>query len=406
MTAIDPATTTFCVPAELHAFIALVLADAGLQARLGALIDKDAFVAEARAVAAENGIELTEAVLRPCLQSKPLGLAIDAPIIMTDWPPTGWQPARSVQGYDEPVFDWLWFGGVRRGQSFYEYAANQADALPFNRLFRVRTSLQTLVAGAARHESVPLSGIVFHMSRCGSTVVARALMAAEHHDVVSEPEPFDAVVQWAERVDLPLAEKHAAIRAIIAALGRRHSPSQQRFFLKADAWHALSMPLLLPALDGVPWIFLFRHPVEVMMSQMTMPGIQAVPGMLPDKLTHIARPADIPQSEYIAILLSRICDSALEALTSGKGRALDYCHLDSETMEKIAVHFGYMPDPDETAGFAEAFRQNSKNTNAAFTSDSEEKRRIAPANIVGICAQHLMPVYEALTDFEQAGSVQ
>ena len=52
---------------------------------------------------------------------------------------------------------------------------------------------------------------------------------------------------------------------------------EQALFVKLDSWHTLALPLFRRAFPSVPWVFLYRDPVEVPVSQLEAAGIQTDP---------------------------------------------------------------------------------------------------------------------------------
>src|SRR2546430_2644461 len=125
------------------------------------------------------------------------------------------------------------------------------------------------------------SGFIFHMSRCGSTLLTQMLAALAHNIVISEASPIDAVVR-APHVRPALSDDQHALwlRWMIGALGQPRSGNERHYFIKLDCWHTLALPLFRRAFPDVPWGFLYRDPVEVLVSQLRMPGPQIIPRML------------------------------------------------------------------------------------------------------------------------------
>lgn len=387
----------FATPEPLHGFMQLVLQHRELQERLAGIHDPAAFEIEARAIAAEHGIALPGESLQSLFAPDPLGLSRwqDAPVSADSWPGPGWLPTRSVAG-DPPAFDWSWMGGQKTAAPLFEDDVRRAGAYPFDRMFRTRTSLEALIEGANAADAVPLSGFVFHMSRCGSTLLARVLGAPERNLVASEPEPLDAVILWAEQSSAPHALKVAALRAVVAGLGRRRGADWQRFFIKLDGWHILSHRLLRDAFPDVPWVFLHRDPVEVMASLEAMPGLQSVPGLLPETLMGIENAHAMPQDEYGVRVLAQFCRAALAHAQQGGGMIVDYDHLVEAALNTIPRHFGFAPDPVEQAAMTAATRVYSKNPAAAFAPDSERKRAGAGERTRELVQAHLAGVRHEL----------
>ena len=363
------------LPPEVAPFVAAVLARPELHARLGAHQIPDDFVAEALSVAGELGIALDAAALRGATAPDPLGLGRwgGAPVTRARWPAGDWLPAVSVPGLGAPQFDWAWFGDKRLRESFYLDSARRAGSLPFNLLCRTRTDLTGIVADSPG-DALPLAGLVFHMSRCGSTLLAQMLGAVPAHVVASEPEPLDAVLLWAWREQVPIDQAVPAVRAIVAALGRRRGTGAERFFIKADAWHTLSLPLLRAAFPDIPWVYLFRDPLEVMVSHQRMAGMQTVAGLMPEALFGIERGTDLPPLEYAARALDAIGRAALENWHLGGGLAVEYPDIAEEATGRIAAHFGLSLTSAQRAAMRAAGAADAKSTDRPFIDDRGAKQ--------------------------------
>ena len=246
---------------------------------------RDAFIAQARHSAQAHNIALPEASITNARISDPLGLArlSDAPLAGSALPPRDWLPIAVVQRCGALHVDWAWFGAEQLRAPFYEDAIRRALSLPFNRAFRYRTGLHDLIAQAATAESLAPSGFIFHMSRCGSTLAAQMLAALSDSIVISEAAPIDAVVQLGRGLSDDDAVR--ALRAMIAVFGRKRGDQRgdhsRRYVIKLDCWHTLALPLFRRAFPDVPWVFLYRDPVEVLVSQMRQRGMQMVPQFLP-----------------------------------------------------------------------------------------------------------------------------
>ena len=88
---------------------------------------------------------------------------------------------------------------------------------------------------------------------------------------------------------------------------------ERHYFVNPDSWHTSALPLFRRAFRGVPWIFVYRDPVEVIVSQLRMPGAQMIPGML-DPGEFGIEFADRPQSpeDHCALMLAEICAPILQ----------------------------------------------------------------------------------------------
>lgn len=377
----------------LAQFAAHVFRDPLVQARLGEHVMPDAFVDAALGEARAAGIVLGADALYPGTAQAAVPRRFDRR------PGTGWFPARSVADARALAFDWAWFGETAPDDPFYEDTARRALSRPFNRLFRMRTTLDAVVADAALTDVPEPAGFVFHMSRCGSTLLARILRAVPGHTALSEPEPIDAVLRWAR--GRPQAERVAALRAIVAALGRDRSGDGRRLFIKLDSWHTLDLPLIRAAFPDVPWLFLCREPVEVMMSHVAQPGMHVVRGLLGDDRLGLDAAALAPL-DYAAAALARICSAVVEHIAVGGGLLVDYAELVEAAQDAIPRHFGFALDPTERAAVAAAATRDAKAPDSAFAPDALRKRAASSDAVRAAAATYIGPVYAQLDDLRAA----
>lgn len=397
----------------LAAFRTLVLADEALQARLGAIDRPDRYVAEAVAVAAAHGIALAAEAIGDAIL--PIGRPKPDPIMLDRWPPRGWLPIRAVETDAALAFDWAWFGARALDAPFYEEMIGRFAPRPFNRMFRVRTDLATLVDTRDAAAGPAPAGFIHHMSRCGSTLVAQMLGADPRHVVLCEPAPLDAVVRWAlrsgalrsggPRSGAPPDDQVAALRAIVAALGRDRSGRTRRVVFKLDSWHAVALPLFRAAFPATPWVFLYRDPVEILVSQRRQRGIHTVPGLLPASIVDIAGGADMAADRYTACVLTRIGEAVLDQSPpdqppprhgpSARGLLVNYAEMPDAIIDRIAPHFGFVPDTAQRAAMRQVATRDAKAPERRFTSDTAAKRRDAGPEIEAARAL-IDPVYVQL----------
>lgn len=378
------------------AFARVVLADPTVQARLGAHENPDDYIIDVIAVAAAHGIALDAAQIHAATRPDPIGMSafLPSPVTLGHWPGAGWLPTRTVYAETEPAFDWAWFGDATLGQPFYEDDIRRYGARPFSRMFRTRTTLKAIVRGAP---SAPApAGFIHHMSRCGSTLAAQSFAALPGTVVLSEAEPFDAVVRWAIESGAPLDEQIAALRAIAAALGRDRTGDTVRAIFKLDSWHVLALPLLRAAFPTTPWVYLYRDPLEILVSQQRMRGIHTVAGLLPLAALDIPGAAEMNGEDYAATVLARTGQAVLDHWHVGGGLLVDYAALPGAIVSDIAPHFGLVLTAQERAAMSTVAQRDAKQPDRVFTPDSAEKRDAAAPATRRAAATIAAPVYARL----------
>ena len=391
------------LPPELHPFIRLVLNAPELQRRLSSILETDAFIKEAMAIAAEHSIPIDADMLKRATQPMPLGIGRfgPAPITCSGWPPPCWLPTQSVATGGAPDIDWLWVGERPLLQPFFEDDVRCVSSLPFNRIFRIRTTLETVIAGAETETTLPLKGMIFHMSRCGSTLLAQMFAAVPENCVSSEPEPLDGVTQWVQLSDdePQLADK--AIRAIVAALGRDRANNATRHVIKLAPWQTFALPLMRSAFPDVNWVYLYREPIEVMVSVMHRPGLHTVDGLLPPQVTGNAGSDSVSAEEYAARVLAAMGETVVEHRELGGGMFIAYPDIIEAATGSITKHFGIAGIEKDTGLMRTASLRDAKMPEQQFATDSERKRIEASDAMIAAAEMYLEPVHQHLIGLEQ-----
>ncbi|HXC54199.1 MAG TPA: hypothetical protein VNU97_02805 [Rhizomicrobium sp.] len=382
---------------DLARFRAAVLADAALQDALQAFDDVDAFIGAARAQAAALGLHVTVEALRDALRGDPIGLArwSGGPPTTTS-PQDGWLPINILPQGGETCIDWAYFGERRLSEPFFEDSVRRALRRPLNQLARHRTRLADLVPAMAAAPGLAPDGFIFHMSRCGSTLVAQMLAADPANIVISEASPLDVVVQSDRASPADAAGLHAALlAAIVGALGRRRSAVQARYFVKLDSWHTLALPLFRRVFPTVPWVFLYREPGEVLASQLVQRGIQTVPEYLPPALFGLAAEDSLPADDYCARVLAKTCEAVLPHVEGG-GLLVNYSQLPGALWSQILPHFGIASSEADRARMTAAAQFDAKSPSLTFSSDNAAKREVLTDDLRAVADHHIGGIYRAL----------
>jgi hypothetical protein len=384
----------------LEQFRSSVLDDEALQSELSRIEDTERFVEQVTGAAIARGIHLSPDAVLALMHPDPLGLTrwLSAPPNAVDWPAKNWLPTHMKPYADGQLsVSWAHFGGERLTEPFFEASLRRAIARPFNRVFAYNTSLADFVAQARLDEALAPDGFIFHMSRCGSTLVAQMLAAVPENIVVSEAPPLDVAVRLAGySLNLSVTEQVRVLTAMVAALGRRRFGAERRFILKLDAWHALALPLIRQAFPKVPWVFLYREPVEVLVSQMRARGLHMVPGGLSPCPFGIEDGDKMGGEEYCARVIEKICTAVVDSLSLAGGLVVNYDELPEAVWTKILPHFGLAYDEAECAEMRRVATRDAKAPHAIFASDKAAKQRQALEPIRAAAKRHLDAVYRSL----------
>jgi hypothetical protein len=294
-------------------------------------------------------------------------------------------PIAVVEGDGGPWVEWCDLRGIVPEEPFFEQTVGRAMSDADRRSSLRRTSVASLADDAAGSVCEP-SGFVFHMSRCGSTLAGRLLRATGTTLVLSEPEPLDALLRLDSSADP--AARVARLRGMVAALARSGAAEQRHVVVKFDAWTVFHMEIVRAAFPDVPWVFIFREPVDVTASQVRRPGLHMVPGSR-SGIT-LDQALAMGRERYTASVLGRILDAALEQAHDPLARFVSYADLPDAVADVIAPWFGIEVSPAARAAMVEASRWDSRTPALPFVPGETATSDVAEA------ASALAPLHREL----------
>ncbi|HEX8072288.1 MAG TPA: hypothetical protein VF546_20250 [Pyrinomonadaceae bacterium] len=317
-----------------------------------------------------------------------------------------WTPIRFYWQAEAPFVDWCHTGGVRFNAPFFDHTIEQCLRHPFNALCRPQTPAAAVAAATAGTPTHAPAGFIFHLSRCGSTVVSRMLAALPRHVVVSEPSVLDGVLRAPfKHPHVTLHDLAAWLRALVGALGRPRSADEQRFFVKFDGWQAVCLPFVRRVFPEVPCLFVYREPVEVMASQLRSPARWVTPGFLPPHLLGLDfyEQYTLAPADYCARVLAVICRAALaetEARPDGSDAALfrlvNHRQLPAVVTDELLHFFRLTTTDAERDAMRATTKFHAKEPARRYTDDSAAKRRAAGEDVQQAAARWINPLYEQL----------
>jgi hypothetical protein len=315
--------------------------------------------------------------------------------MMTDDPFGGWVPLFVRGGRGE--LEWGYMGSERFTEPFCHETLQRLASRPFNQLFRRKSGLDLLLGRVRNHPGLPLKGMIFHMSRCGSTLAAQWLAALPDSVVLSEPEPVGTLLKW-----LPPDGGEEILRALFAAMGQARRENDRNLFLKAECPHILYIDRLLTAFPGTPWVFIYRDPVEVLVSHQRMPAWLQ---MLEPVLACGLRPPKALLSDpegCLSWILSLVLRQARQAiLQHGNGLLLNYSEF-PHALEIMAGHFGIDTKELDADTLRSVTGRHAKRERQAFQPDSAEKRAAADPRIRELAARWLDEPHQLLEQLRRS----
>jgi hypothetical protein len=310
----------------------------------------------------------------------------------------GWMPIRVNATAAGPRVDWAYMADFRFTEPFFEQTVARCFRYPGNLLFRRETDMTALDELAKASPGLPPSGFIFHMSRCGSTLVSRMLAAPPKNIVVSEASPVDGVLRSHLRDPSVTDEQRILwLRGLLNALGQCRHRVEKNFFVKFDSWHTLFLPLIRRAFPDVPWIFMYRDPVEVMGSHQRQIGGQMIPGVLEAAMFGLNEEeiGRMQRWEYGIRVLAKICEAALDAAKGGDGRLVEYRQLPQAVPDLLRA-WRVECDADAMEKMNSLAQFHAKNPAFVFADDGQAKAQSVGEDVRQLIRQWLEPAYQKL----------
>lgn len=320
-----------------------------------------------------------------------------------------WIPSRLWWHEGQPAVTWTELGTERFDKPFFHQTLDAALARP-DAPEAVHTGVNALIAEAKRAQEsgeslAPPSGMIFHMSRCGSTLLSSGLAQEPSALILGEPNPLGDYFEVAQA--LPSAHRHVLLRALLVLLGRRRAGETQ-FAIKTMSQLAVFLPFLLQALPRVRFLFLYRDPLEVLVSLMEgenfVTGLHARPKRA-ELWSGIpaAEVAALPPAVFAARMLARICATAAEVgeQAPSRLRVLAYPWTPEALAERAAPFLGIEMSPAARRAAEALAGQDAKDPGRAFSADGEEKRARASAELRAAAERWLAPEIARLRTLRQ-----
>ncbi len=306
----------------------------------------------------------------------------------------GFTPVSLNLAPEAASVDWGDLAGWRFTEPFFDQTVERWAGGSAPRL--VRTDLATFDALDAAPSLDP-AALVFHLSRCGSTLVSRLLARIPGTLVVAEPKPVNTLL-LAGPAALGEAEAARLLRLLVRALGRRRFGDEQRYVLKLSSWNIARLGLFRRAFPGVPVIWVQRRPLEILTSLVADPPGWVVLRHAPQEAERLfgLAPAELAQLD-----VAGFCARALAALLAaaraidGARLTVDYRELPDAVWTRIAPFLGVELGGGEIALLREEARYHAKDpARRLFTGDAPERR--APSDALrALAAEYLEPLYSA-----------
>ena len=297
----------------------------------------------------------------------------------------GWLPFQVDWTTEGPHVHWCNAGPIRLAKPSYAETIGEVFRTPFNVIFRHQTPLDALTDWRQESPGIPPTGFILQLSRGRSSHLCRMLAAIEKHVVVSDAPPLDELLRGTKLNEVTEAKRIEWLRGMISALGQERAGGESQLFVKFNDWHTLDLPLIRKAFPEVPWIVVFRDPVEILASQSAAPDLHSCPGLMKFGVPDIdqMQAGLVTREVFCARVLAHVSEAALAALAEpdSNGIAINEAELPEAVFTRMANHFRLALTPED--------QQNMRGMTTNLPSQPDGSRAISEA-----CATWVPSVYD------------
>lgn len=200
---------------------------------------------------------------------------------------------------------WLFCGDTPFLAPFFDETLSLLRHLPENQPRPWPVTPTAHLAIVAQQTALPPAAIIFHVSRCGSTLLSQLLSQFSCNIVLSEVPFLDQVLRKTRLAGRTVPEVLTLLQQAIATYTRIRTGEESHAFIKTDSWHISFYRYYRFLYPLTPSILLFRNPAEVLASQQKRKGLHAVPGLVEAELFGLIQEeaVHLQQDVYMARVL-------------------------------------------------------------------------------------------------------
>jgi hypothetical protein len=282
-----------------------------------------------------------------------------------------WVPYKLFVNQGIPHCQWLYTGDQPYDDPFFDDTIGRCKSLSFNsQRYKVVSTVDVLPQWAAQVPAASPAAFIFHVSRCGSTLIAQLFGLQPQHIVLAEVPFFDQLLRLPYQQ--PATDTDLLQQALMASLqlyGHQRTGLETHLFLKTDSWHLCFYQQLRQLYPTVPFILLYRSPDEVMRSQRKERGKQAVQGVLEPAIFGFDASIIHRYSfdEYMAkVLECYFTHMQAIATTDSNTLLVNYNEPLMEMMERVAAFAGVVVSEEEKAAMQQRSHFHAKHPGQVF----------------------------------------
>jgi len=301
---------------------------------------------------------------------------------------SNWIPIKMIEKDNEVYFEWMYFADIPFAEPFFEETIVKCTGHNYNsKGFKLISTAENIIDWSKELDFVELKGLVFHVSRCGSTMLSQSLATSPENIMVSEAPIIDQILRsdaFNSEIKTPL------LKSVLKFLGQKRFPEQKHLIIKLDAWSIFEASYLRSIFPKIPFALLYRNPAEVLRSHQKMVGMHMVPNLIPSSVFGITSKEieELSFQQYQALVLEKYFQGFLDFYEKDENIImLNYNDGMKNVIERFIAFITIDFSENELNKMLERLKKHSKNESTVFIGDSY-KDDILSVNLIQLNALH------------------
>ena len=261
-----------------------------------------------------------------------------------------WIPVKLIEENNELLCRWMYISNKKFTDPFFDQTINRCKVLPENaNFFKPTSALGMLPEWAADVDSINPSAFIFHVSRCGSTLLSQILALDDTNIALSEVPFLDKMLRLPfERQNMDVVQSDTYFLEALKFYGQPKDTNESQLFIKLDSWHLLFYERIRKLYPNITFVILYRSPADIIRSQQRSRGMQSVPGLIEKEVfgfteQEITTDLDV----YMSRVLEKYFASILNIIRSDTNFLLvNYDEGMVPITERLLNRIGRNPGPD------------------------------------------------------------
>ena len=294
-------------------------------------------------------------------------------------PLKGWIPYKLIIEDKTPLVQWIYVSDTIFNHPFFEETIAACKSHTYNSSrYRCVSSLENMIEWSYSLQEIPPITFIFHVSRCGSTLLSQLIALNEKYTVLPEVPFFDELLRLPYKLNLNNDKyRNNYLRAAIKFIGQNKNGNEQRLFIKTDSWHIFFHRTFRQLFPTAPFILLFRSPDEVIYSHQKVYGMQAIPGLIEPEIFGFKQKeiTELSLDAYMTKVLEKYMHQFEEIANEDElSLLINYGSGVMNMIDQVAIHLNINWTEDHRSQMYTRSKFHSKNPQLGFRKELQKEK--------------------------------